>query len=380
MYKGIVEFIRKVHNKDGGFLPLHEPKFIGNEEQYVVETIRSSFVSSIGRYVDEFEERIREYTGAKYAIATVNGTSALHLSLILAGVEKDDLILTQPLTFVSTVNAINYTGASPVFIDIDKTSLGLSTEKLEIFLRSKTEVRSGKCYHKATNKRVKACIPMHTFGHVAMIDDIVELCNEFHITVIEDAAESMGTKFKGQHSGTFGKLGIFSFNGNKIITSGGGGMIITDDMELGKLAKHLTTQAKVPHRWDFCHDQIGYNYRLPNLNAALGCAQMEQLDKFIVAKRQLAANYSNFFANIGIKFINEPQNCHSNYWLNSVVFDDPKDQQQFLEYSNEHQVMTRPVWRLMSKLPMFENCIREEIPNAEWIEKRLVNIPSSVLL
>ncbi|GAA4464498.1 LegC family aminotransferase [Nibrella saemangeumensis] len=380
MFEQFVQFVRDQFGENERFIPLHEPRFCGNEKQYVNDAIDSTFVSSVGRYVDRFEEMIREYTGASYAIATVNGTAALHIALVLAGVKRDELVITQPLSFIATSNAISYTGAEPCFIDIDPATLSLSHEKLAAFLEEQTDVRKGNCYHKASGKRISACVPMHTFGHPAVIDAIVRLCGEYHIPVVEDAAESLGSTYKGQQTGTFGLLGTYSFNGNKTITCGGGGMVVTNDEALGKLAKHLTTQAKVPHKWEFNHDYIGYNYRLTNLNAALACAQMEQLDRFIANKRELAGLYQEFFGATPYKFIEDPADSQSNYWLNAILLNDRRERDEFLEYTNNRGVMTRPAWTLLTKLPMFSHCLWGDISNAEYIEDRLVNIPSSVRL
>lgn len=379
MYNDVVEFIRKQFASDE-FIPLHAPVFAGNEKKYVLDTIESTFVSSVGKFVDKFEELIREYTGAKYAIATTNGTSALHMALMLAGVKQGDLVITQPLSFIATCNAISYIGAEPLFVDIDKETLGLSPEVLKGFLKETVEIKNGQSIHKNTGRRIAACVPMHTFGHPAKIDELVDICQQYNINLVEDAAESLGSIYKSQQTGTFGLLGTYSFNGNKTITCGGGGMIVTNDDHLGKLAKHLTTQAKVPHRWDFVHDHIGYNYRLPNLNAAIACAQMEQLDAFIANKRELAENYYNFFEKQDIQFISEPNNSRSNYWLNAVLLKNREERDLFLNYSNDKGVMTRPVWELMNRLPMFDKAITSDISNAEWIADRLVNIPSSVRL
>ncbi len=378
MFEEVVTFIRNYYNTPEGFISLHEPRFIGNDREYVLDAIDSTFVSSVGKYVDRFEEMIREYTGAKYAIATVNGTAALHMSLLLAGVKRNEIVITQPLSFIATCNAISYIGAEPLFVDVDMDTLGLSADKLELFLKEKTELKNGSCYHKLTGKRIAACVPMHTFGHPVEIDKISELCNRYKIVLVEDAAESIGSSYKGKHTGTFGLLGAFSFNGNKTITCGGGGVIITNDEKLGKLAKHLTTQAKVPHKWEFVHDHIGYNYRLPNLNAALACAQMEKLEEFIAIKRDLAYQYQNLFEGSEIKFMVEPINTFSNYWLNAIILKNKEERDAFLAFTNDKKVMTRPVWALMNKLEMFKNCICEDISNAVFIEERLVNLPSSV--
>jgi len=380
MFDEVVKFVRSTFGEAENFIPLHEPRFLGNERKYVLDAIDSTFVSSVGKYVDAFEGLVRDYTGADYAIATVNGTAALHVSLILAGVARDELVITQPFSFIATCNAISYLGASPLFVDIDRDTLGLSAEKLKEFLTSQVENRNGQSYHRDSGKRIAACVPMHSFGHPTKIDAIIEHCRKFNIPVVEDAAESIGSSYKGQQTGTFGLLGTFSFNGNKIITSGGGGMIVTNDEKLGKMAKHLTTQAKVPHRWKFSHDQLGYNYRMPNINAAMACAQMEMLDSFIDAKRKLASKYEDFFPGTLLRFHSEPANCRSNYWLNTVFCQDKEMRDNFLSFTNDHSIMTRPAWELMNSLDMYKNCICENIENAEWVGDRLVNIPSSSII
>lgn len=321
------------------------------------------------------------FTGAKKAVVCVSGSNALHMAMMLAGVERDDEVLTQALTFIATCNAISYIGAHPVFIDVDKDSMGLSPDALVSWLNKNAEIRNdGQCYNKTTGRRIKACVPMHTFGHPVRLDEIVDICQKWYIELVEDAAESIGSLYKGRHTGTFGKVGAISFNGNKTITTGGGGMLLFMDEELGKFAKHITTQAKVPHRWAFVHDHIGYNYRMPNINAALGCAQLECIDKFIESKRNTTQSYIDFFANepYGIKFMKEPENTRSNYWLNAILLPDRKAQQAFLEYTNDNGVMTRPVWELMNRLVMFENCQTDGLENTQWLADRIVNIPSSV--
>jgi len=374
----IIDFIRSLY-PDRDFIPLHEPHFGGNEKRYLEDCIDSTFVSSVGKYVDRFEEMIREFTGAKCAVATVNGTAALHIALLLAGVQRNDLVITQPLTFIATCNAISYCGAEPVFIDIDRRNLGLSADALEVWLAANSVLEGENCYHIGSRQRLAACVPMHTFGHPCQIDRIVEICERYHIPVVEDSAESIGSYYKGRHTGTFGKLGIFSFNGNKTITTGGGGMIITNDDELGKLAKHITTTAKVPHPWEFVHDMTGYNYRLPNVNAALGCAQMEQLPEILANKRETARLYQEFFAGLdGVTYIPEPKDCVSNYWLNVILFNDREARNGFLQQSNTSKVMTRPAWTLMNKLAMFSKAISGDLEISEEIEACLVNIPSSV--
>tara|TARA_B110000971_G_C20038716_1_gene516118 strand:+ start:3865 stop:5016 length:1152 start_codon:yes stop_codon:yes gene_type:complete len=378
MFEEIVNFIREQFGISDEFIPLHEPRFVGKEKEYVMDAIDSTYVSSVGAYVDKFEKIVTEKSGAKYAIATSNGTSAIHIALLMAGVKPNDEVITQPLTFVATGNAISYANARCVFLDVDIDTMGLSPSKLKVFLEANAELREGVPYNKKTNSRLAACMPMHTFGFPCRIDEIVEICNEFNIPVVEDAAESLGSRYKGKYTGTFGKLGVYSFNGNKTITSGGGGVIITDDKKLAKLAKHITTTAKVSHKWEYDHDMIGYNYRMPNLNAALACAQLEQLDSFIENKRELALIYDEFFNEKTIDFVLENSDSYSNYWLMSVILKDISQRNDFLKFTNENKIMTRPIWKLLNKLDMFQNCQVEDISNAEWLEERVVNIPSSV--
>lgn len=373
----IVAFIKELYPSQE-FIPLHAPNFSQKEKDYVLDTVESTYVSSVGKYVDKFEEMMCDYTGAKYAIAVVNGTAALHISLILAGVKQGDLVLTQALSFIATCNAISYIGAEPCFIDVDSSTLGLSAQSLESFLESSTYIKGHVCFEKSTNKRISACVPMHTFGFPTEIDSIVEICNKYYIPVVEDSAESIGSIYKDKHTGTFGLLGTYSFNGNKTITCGGGGIVVTNNDELGKKAKHLTTQAKVPHKWEFFHDHVGYNYRCPNLNAALACAQLERLEDFVINKRETANAYKNFFEGTNIKFNTETRESRSNFWLNSVMFESINQRDEFLEYSNSNGVMTRPIWALMHRMKMFENCIHDGLTNSIEIESCLVNLPSSV--
>ena len=394
VYKQIIQKIREIYNKPKGFIPLHAPVFRGNEKKYLNECIDSTFVSSVGKFVDLFENKVAEYTGAKSAVVCVNGTNALHLALKMAGVEKGTEVITQPFTFIATANAISYCEARPVFLDVDKETLGLSPDSLKIWLEQnvKPGTQNSKPVNKNTGNEISAVVPMHTFGHSAKIDEIVEVCDKYNIPVIEDAAESLGSFYKGKHTGTFGKIGVLSFNGNKILTTGGGGMLLFMDEELGRKAKHLTTQAKVPHPWEFVHDEIGYNYRMPNINAALGLAQLEQLPTFLESKRKVAQFYAEFFAEQNselktqnskqtmINFITEPSNATSNYWLNCILLPDEKERDAFLKYTNENGVMTRPAWRLMNKLPMFQDCQTDGLLNAQWLEKKLVNLPSSVII
>lgn len=377
------EFVKYVHDQYAteGLVPLHIPKFIGNEKKYLNECIDTTFVSSVGKFVDRFEEMMEAYTGAKKAVVCVNGTNALHMAMILSGVEKEDEVITQALTFIATCNAINYIGAHPVFIDVDMDTMGLSPTALESWLIKNTEIKADTCYNINTGRRVKACVPMHTFGHPVHLTELIEVCNRYHIELIEDAAESLGSFYKGRHTGIFGKVGVVSFNGNKTITTGGGGMLLFQDEELGKFAKHITNQAKIPHRWEFVHDYIGYNYRMPNINAALGCAQLENITYFLKDKRETAEKYKSFFSQYPeIIFFTEPEDCLSNYWLNVVILKDKKTQQEFLQYTNDHGVMTRPIWRPMNKLSMFLDCQTDGLKNTMWLEERVVNIPSSVRL
>ena len=379
-YNKIISFIKELYGNQE-FTPLSVPKFVGNEKKYLDECIDTTFVSSVGKFVDRFENDMAAYTGAKKAVVCVSGTNALHMAMMLVGVERDDEVLTQALTFIATCNAISYIGAHPVFIDVDKSTMGLSPDALKAWLVKNAEIRNGHCYNKHTGRRVKACVPMHTFGHPVRIEEIAAVCAEYHVELVEDAAESIGSKYKGIHTGLFGKVGALSFNGNKTITTGGGGMLLFMDEELGTLAKHLTTQAKVPHRWEFKHDHIGYNYRMPNINAALGCAQLEHLDEFIADKRATAAAYSEYFKNVDdIDFFTEPADSFSNYWLNVVILKDREAQQAFLQETNDNGVMTRPIWELMNRLPMFKNCEHDSLENTIWFVDRVVNIPSSVRL
>ena len=375
----IVKFIKSIYIKKR-FVPLHEPRFIGNEKKYLNECIDSTFVSTTGKFVDDFEKKIAKYTGTKYAVATSNGTSALHISLILADTDKDSEVITQPLTFVATCNAISYCNANPIFIDVDKNTMGLSPKSLKSFLIKNTTVKNKQCINNKTNKIIKACVPMHSYGHPCEIDKIKEICKEYSIFLIEDAAESLGSFYKNKHTGTFGELGALSFNGNKIITAGGGGAIITNDKILARKAKHLTTTAKVSHKWNFNHDMIGYNYRMPNLNTALAIAQLEKINEFILNKRKLAEKYEKFFKDTKYIFFKEPRNSKSNYWLNSIIFKNKTQRDKFLQETNDKGVMTRPIWKLMNKLDMFKNSECDELKNSNWLEERMVNIPSSVIL
>lgn len=379
MYQSLVSFIREQYStKD--FIPLHAPVFSGNEHAYVAETIESTFVSSVGAFVDRFEHDMQSYTGSPRAVATVNGTAALHIALLLAGVNRGDLVITQSLTFVATCNAIAYCGAEPVFVDVDRHTLGLSPRALEIWLESETLLDSdGCCRLRSDGRVVRACLPMHTFGHPVDLDGLVAVCAKWGLVLVEDAAESLGSLYKGRHTGTFGLVGTLSFNGNKIITTGGGGMILADEV-LGARAKHLTTTAKQPHPYEYVHDEIGYNYRLPNLNAALGCAQLEQLEVFVEAKRALAHAYAYELADTDLQFVTEPEGCRSNFWLNAVICETSEQRDELLKFTNEKGVMTRPIWTLMNRLPAYSHCLHGDLSNAQWLESHVVNLPSSVCI
>lgn len=377
MHNKLVSFVRDMYQTNE-FIPLHAPTFSGNEKEYVNNTIESTFVSSVGKYVDEFEQKIEEFTGTAKAIATVNGTAALHTALYMAGVRAGDLVITQALTFVATCNALYHMGANPIFVDVSKVSLGLCPRATKDYLDDNAFLDDdGNCWHKKRNQRIKVIVPMHTFGHPVEIDELLVVCKKWNLLLVEDAAESLGSFYRGKHTGTFSKYSAISFNGNKIITTGGGGMVLCQTAELGKKTKHLTTTAKVPHPFEFYHDEPGFNYRLPNLNAALGCAQVESLGEYLKQKRKLAFNYRDFFSGSEFDFVLEPHYAASNYWLNAVICPDFHSRNEFLEKTNKLGVMTRPVWQLMSELPMFKNSECGDLNNSKWIASRLVNIPSS---
>jgi len=378
MFEKIVSFIKSLYPTENP-VPLHEPRFSGNEKKYLIDCIDTTYVSYVGQYVTRFEDEIRQLTGAKFAVAVSSGTAALHVALLLAKVTPGDEVITQPLTFVATANAISYCGAQPVFVDVERATMGLDPEKLNDFLINNATLKSdGRCYNKTTGRKIAACVPMHTLGHPVRIDQIMEICQKYHIPVVEDAAEALGSFYKGQHAGTFGDIGILSFNGNKPVTTGGGGMIITNDEALAAKAKHLTTTAKKPHPWEFFHDAVGYNYRMPNINAAVGCAQMECFAGVLENKRATAQIYNRFFQDAGIAFITEPAHACSNYWLNAIVLKDRQEREQFLAYSRGKGIQTRPVWKLMPDLSMYRHCQCTPLETAQWLEDRLVNIPSSV--
>ena len=378
MFEKIVSFIKSLYPTENP-VPLHAPRFSGNEKKYLMDCIDTTYVSYVGQYVSRFEDEVRQLTGAKYAIAVSTGTAALHVALLLDEVAPGDEVITQPLTFIATANAITYCGAQPVFVDVERATLGLDPGKLNDFLLNNGLLKSdGRCYNKVTGSKIAACVPVHTFGHPVRIAQIMEICQKYNIPVIEDAAEALGSFYKGQHTGTFGDIGILSFNGNKPVTTGGGGMIITNDEAHAAKAKHLTTTAKKPHPWEFFHDEVGYNYRMPNINAAVGCAQMECFAGVLENKRATAQMYNQFFQDIGIPFITEPAHARSNYWLNTIVLKDRQERDQFLTYAAGKGIQARPVWTLMSNLPMYRHCQSESLENAQWLEDRLVNIPSSM--
>jgi perosamine synthetase len=363
-----------------GPVGLHEPLFLGNEWVYLKECLESTYVSSVGKFVDRFEDQLATLTGAKCAVAVVNGTAALHVALRLAGVGVGDEVLLPALTFIATANAVAYCNATPHFVDSEERSLGIDAHALRDYLSVSTEMRMGRCVNRETGRIIRAMVPMHTFGHPVDIEGLIAVAHDFHLKLIEDAAESLGSTVGGRHTGTFGLMGTLSFNGNKTITTGGGGAILTNDLELGKRVKHLTTTAKLSHRWDFVHDEVGYNYRLPNLNAALGCAQLEQLPGFLSNKRRLFDRYQAAFANVqGVRLVAEPVSCRSNYWLQTLMLDESQADRrdEVLTATNDAGLMTRPVWTLMHRLSMFCNAPKAPLPVAEAIERRLINIPSS---
>jgi len=379
----INNIIKRVIKYRNGFVPLHNPVFEGNEEEYLVDCVRSNFVSSVGAYVDKFEEMLSEYTGVKRAVVAMNGTAALHICFLVVGVGPGDEILLPSLTFVATANAVSYSGATPHFVDVEKNTLGIDADKLDSYLSEISNIENGICYNKKTGKIIKAVLPMHTFGHPVDMDKLKVVADKYNLKIIEDAAESLGSFYKGKHTGNFGDVTALSFNGNKIITTGGGGAILTNDDYLADRAKYLTTTAKVPHKWEYFHDVVGYNYRMPALNAALGCAQMEQLEKFIKQKRDLAMRYAEAFDNLqGVSFFTEPEFAKSNYWLNTIILSDELVtlRDEILDYTNKNGIMTRPIWTPMHKLPMYKSCPKMDLSFTENIEKRIINIPSSAWL
>lgn len=377
MFKEIIEYIRLLYKQQEGNIPLHAPHFGGNERKYVVDTLDSTFVSSIGEYVNKCEHLMKTITGAKHAIAVTNGTIALQLALEVSGVKKGDGVLTQSLSFIATSNAIHHAGAIPYYIDVDVDTMGLSPDKLYNFLSKQTEQKDNKCIHRNTQKPLSACVPMHTFGFPCRINEIIQVCNEFNIVVIEDAAESLGSYVDNRHTGSFGLTSSFSFNGNKTVTSGGGGVIITDDDYCAYRAKHLSTTAKIPHPWEYVHDDYGYNFRMPNINAALACAQLEQLPEFINNKKETASRYEHFFKNSEILFVKGIAGTNPNYWLNTILFENAVVKNEFLRYSNSVGIMARPAWELNHRLKIYSDSVHDDQSNAIYLADRIVNIPSS---
>ncbi|EAK1486199.1 aminotransferase LegC [Campylobacter jejuni] len=377
MFKKEISFIKSLFNKEN--IALHEPCFIGNEKKYLLECIDSGFVSSVGEFVTRFEEALKEKTKARFVIATNTGTAALHIALLANGIDENCEVITQSISFVATANAIAYTGAKPVFLDIDENTLSLSPKALEHFLENQTYQKDNLSYNKTTHKLIKACVIMHTFGLSAHIKAIKELCEKYHILLIEDAAEALGSTYENKALGTFGKCGILSFNGNKIITGGCGGAILSDDENLAKLAKHLSTTAKIPHPYEYDHDRIAYNYRLCNINAAILLAGLENLELFLENKRELAKIYKDFFKNHDkCKFIDEKSNEKSNFWLNTLLFKNENLRNIFLEECLKNNIFVRPIWKSLPSLKAFQNCQSDELINTKNLEKRLVNLPSSV--
>lgn len=371
-----VDEVKQMYSKD--FIPLHEPTFNEKELEYVTDCVQTGWVSSVGAYVTKFEEDLAKFVGVKRAVAVVNGTAALHIALKVAGVEANDEVLMPSLTFIATANAVSYCQAVPHFIDVHEETLGVDPFKLEVYLQRITEVRNGELYNKETNRRIKAVVPMHTFGHAIHIDELLAVTQKYNLVVVEDAAESLGTYYKGKHTGSFGKVNAMSFNGNKIITTGGGGAILTDDEALADYAKHLTTTAKVPHKWEYVHDDIGYNYRMPNINAALGCAQLEKLPQFLAQKKVLTKKYEALLENVdGVTLYKQPGHSDSNYWLQTLILDGSLNRDDVLQFLNEQGVMSRPIWQPMHELEMFKNCPMMDLHVTNDMKQRIVNIPST---
>jgi perosamine synthetase len=376
-FKETISFIQNIY-KSKDFIPLHAPTFGGNEKKYLNDTIDTTFVSSAGAYVDQFEEMMCIISKTKKAVAVVNGTAGIQIALRLVGVKEGDEVITQALTFVATANAIAYNWASPIFLDVDIDTMGLSPKAVDEFLKEFGDLREDGCYNKKSGKKISACLPMHTFGFPVHLDELKNICDKWNIPIVEDAAESLGSEYKNKPTGSIGKIGVFSFNGNKIVTCGGGGAIVTNDEQLGVKGKYLTTTAKVPHAYEFFHDELGFNFRMPNLNAALACAQLEQLNLFLANKREVALEYKSFFDASNIKFRTETPDTKANYWLMCVELENLKERDLFLSETNNAKVMTRPIWQLMYRLPIYVNCQKDEQINAQFLEERIVNIPSSV--
>ncbi|MEC1178879.1 LegC family aminotransferase [Metasolibacillus meyeri] len=375
-WEEFTENIKKLYEKD--FVALHEPTFNEKEIEYITDCVKTGWVSSVGSYVTRFEEELAKFVGVKRAVAVVNGTAALQIALKVVGVQVNDEVLIPSLTFIATANAVSYLQAIPHFVDVNVETLGVDSFKLEKYLNEIAELRQGELYNKQTNRRIKALVPMHTFGHPCMLDELSALCDKYNLVLVEDAAESLGSYYKGKHTGTFGQVSAMSFNGNKIITTGGGGAILTDDEALADYAKHLTTTAKVPHRWEFIHDEIGYNYRMPNLNAALGCAQLEKISDFIKQKRRLTEFYERQLANIeGMQLFKEHVNTQSNYWLQVILLDKQYDLDKVLCFLNDQGIMARPIWKPLHELEMYKQCPRMNLLVTEKLKRIIINIPST---
>ena len=370
------KLVRSIYSED--FIPLHRPVFDEHDKENVANCIDSNFVSSAGKEITTFEQKVASFTGSKFAISTVTGTAALHVSLKVLGVEAHDEVICPCLSFVATANVIKYCGAEPIFLDVEKQNGALCPIQLKKFLTEETHFKNGTLINKNTGRRIRACIVMHTFGHPAQMEELSILCKKFILPLVEDAAEALGSRSKGKHVGNLSDVAVYSFNGNKIITTGGGGMVTTDDPVLAKSLKHLTTTAKVPHRYEYFHDQLGFNYRMPNLNACLGLNQMDQIDKFLISKRNVANIYSDFFTQTPFRLCSEPDGCKSNYWLNTVSFSNSQEKYEFLEFTNSRNIMTRPIWALLSSLPYFEGCQTYGDQVAKSIYETTVNLPSSV--
>jgi len=375
--KEVLAFIKGLYPGENP-VPLHAPRFLGNEKRYLSECVDSTFVSYVGKFVTDFEQHIKNLTGVKYAVAMVNGTAALQMALLSIGVLAGEEVITQALTFAATAAGIKHAGAEPSFVDVDRETMGMSPDSLKKYLLQYGESRHGGIYNKQSGRRIRAVMPMHTFGHPARMDEISRICKEYGLDLVEDSAESIGSFYKGVHTGTRGRAAILSFNGNKPVTTGGGGMLITNEEAIAERARFISTTAKRKHRWEFYHEEVGYNLRMPNVNAALGCAQMEYFDKTLASKRDTAERYRAYFNDIGVSFFVEPHDTRSNYWLNAIILENRDERESFLEYSNDNGVQTRPIWTLMTKLPPYAGCSRTDLPNAEWLEDRVVNIPSSV--
>lgn len=383
-YLKVIKFIKDLYKeRSTGVIPLHEPVFRGNEMKYLSQCIESTYVSSVGRFVDELEDVVAKYTNSEKAVACVNGTNALFIALKILNITDKDEVITQPLSFIATANAIVYTGAHPIFVDVDRETLGLSPKALKYFLETNCEITSKGCLNKLTNRIIKACVPMHTFGIPCDIEPIKQICEKYNIILIEDAAESLGSFIDGRHTGSFGEIGVLSFNGNKTITTGGGGMLLFKDMQLAKKAKHITTQAKVAHPWEFNHDDIGYNFRMPNLNAAIGLAQFENLKAILQSKKTVSEGYRLFFnknPHLDITYVQGSSSRQSNNWLNTVIAKSKSERDVLLKELNENGIQARPAWNLINNLPMYKNYLCEPIPNAEYLQDRIVNLPSSARL